>query len=359
MAARRKKADPGPTEIRYPGLSPLAYEHPADRAAGTALRSIPGLERVVKQLIELGYERALRQAYLSASLLTGPDQLPDLSARWDEVGRRLDLPQPAKLYVTQDPTIQAMAIGAQQPYVVMSSRAVEVLDADESMVVLAHEAGHVLSGHAAMRTALQILLQLGSMSGLVPLAGIPLTAIRVALLEWYRASELSCDRAAALATRDPDAVVRTLMVLGAGLPSSQLSVSGFRAQMAAYADWDDGPDRLRRFLLQMRQTHSFPVRRAVELTRWVESGDYERIVAGDYVRRDAEPSVRDTTGDAVDHYSDRFREIFTEAGGSISKMGKRFGTWLRTDVDDPSASTGDRADGSDGSDGGTPGGPVG
>jgi len=40
--------------------------------------------------------------------------------------------------------------------------------------------------------------------------------IRYALLEWFRAAELSCDRAAALLTRDPQAVCRTLMVLSAG-----------------------------------------------------------------------------------------------------------------------------------------------
>ena len=350
MATRKRAAAPeyGPgteaaaaPEIRYPGLSPAAYEHPADSAASSALRSIPGLERVVKQLVELGYERTLRQAYLSASILVGPQQLPDVDSRWAEVKRRLDLPLSSPpLYVTQQPEVQAMAIGAQHPYVVISSRSIEILDPVELDVVLAHEAGHVLSGHTALRTALQILQQIGSMGGLVPLAGIPLAAIRIALLEWYRASELTCDRAALLATRDADAVLRTLMVLGGGLPSSRLSLDGFKAQIEAVQDWDNGPDRLRRFLMQLRQTHAVPVRRANELQRWIASGDYDRIVAGDYARVGDE-SVRAAAGDAVDHYSDRFREIFTEAGGSVSRMGKRFAGWIRPDGD--GGETGDAA----------------
>ena len=54
------------------GISPRAFEHPADRAATAALASIPGLDQVVRKLIELGYERALRAAYLGSSVRLGP-----------------------------------------------------------------------------------------------------------------------------------------------------------------------------------------------------------------------------------------------------------------------------------------------
>ena len=70
------------------------------------------------------------------------------------------------------------------------------------------------SDHVLYQTALLILLRLSA--NLPMLAGLPLMPIRYALLEWFRAAELSCDRAAALLTRDPQAVCRTLMVLSAG-----------------------------------------------------------------------------------------------------------------------------------------------
>ena len=63
---------------RLPGISPKAYEHPADRAATAALGSIPMLDLVVRKLIEFGYERALRQTYLGASVRLGTDQLPQI-----------------------------------------------------------------------------------------------------------------------------------------------------------------------------------------------------------------------------------------------------------------------------------------
>ncbi len=326
--------------IHYPNLSPAAYEHPADRAAASALRSIPGLERVVKQLIELGYERAIRQTYLSASLLTGPQQLPALWQSWADVKHRLDLPQQdIRLYVSPMASVQAMAIGAQHPYVVMGSRAVEILNPAETQVVLAHEAGHVLSGHATLRTAMDILLGVASMTGIIPLSGIPVVAIRLALLEWFRASELSCDRAALLATQDVDAVISTMMVLGAGLPSSMLSLDAFKEQVRTVEAWEDGPDRLRRFVAELQKTHSFPVRRAAEIVKWSQSDEYARIVSGDYHRRDQSAPVAAATGEAVQHYSERFKDIFTDAGESIGRMGSKFASWLNGEKSDQTDTT--------------------
>ena len=44
--------------IRYEQISPKAYEHPADRAATAALRSIPLMDKAVKCLSDFGHESA-------------------------------------------------------------------------------------------------------------------------------------------------------------------------------------------------------------------------------------------------------------------------------------------------------------
>ena len=41
-----------PEDQRLIDISPKAYEHPADRAATAALRSIPMIDTVVRKLIE-------------------------------------------------------------------------------------------------------------------------------------------------------------------------------------------------------------------------------------------------------------------------------------------------------------------
>jgi hypothetical protein len=60
---------------RLTGISPRAFQHPADRAATAALSSIPYLDTVVPKLIELGYERALRQSYPGSSVRLPEEQL--------------------------------------------------------------------------------------------------------------------------------------------------------------------------------------------------------------------------------------------------------------------------------------------
>ncbi len=57
---------------RLEGISPRAYQHPADRAATAALAKVPYLDQVVRKLVSLGYERALRVASLGAAVKARP-----------------------------------------------------------------------------------------------------------------------------------------------------------------------------------------------------------------------------------------------------------------------------------------------
>lgn len=312
-------------------ISPRAFEHPADRAATAALTSIPGLDQVVRKLIELGYERALRAAYLGASVRLGPAQLPDVWNLHNQVFRTLDLDDPPELYITQVPVANAQTIGAGRPIVVVNSELVRLLRVEERRAVLAHEAGHVLADHVLYFTALNILLRMGNAVRLPIVAGLPLMAVRTALLEWARAAELSCDRAAALVTRDPEVVCRTLMILAAGTAADDLDLSQFMAQAQDYDSGGTGIDRLSRMLVDLNITHPLPVRRARELMAWVRSGEYDRIVDGAYVKRGEEAGMRDEAGDAAAHYADRFRVAFKDAGETVGSMTEQLSDWLRKD----------------------------
>src|SRR5262249_37373298 len=105
-------AEPLPEDQRLIELSPKAYEHPADRAATAALKSIPMLDTVVRKLIEYGYERAFRQMLLGNSVRIGEDQLPEVWASHRAAVARLDIEEVPDLYLTQMPIINAMAVRA-------------------------------------------------------------------------------------------------------------------------------------------------------------------------------------------------------------------------------------------------------
>ena len=294
------------------GISPRAYQHPADRAATAALGQVPYLDQVVRKLIELGYERALRAVSLGSSVRLGQEQLPHIWVLHRQVVNSLDLAAVPDLYLTQFPMANAMTIGVGNPIVVLNSELVTLLDADGQRAVLAHEAAHVHSDHVLYQTALLILLRLSA--NLPILAGLPLIPIRYALLEWFRAAELSCDRAAALLTRDPQAVCRTLMVLSAGAAAEQLNLDAFIKQGMDYSESGSGVERLSRLFQDLQVTHPLPVKRVRELLDWVREGDYDRIVGGDYMKRGEEPPLRDEGEGAAAHYGERVKGAFEKAG---------------------------------------------
>jgi hypothetical protein len=175
-------------------------------------------------------------------------------------------------------------------------------------------------------TALQILLGLSSRLPL--LAGLPLMAVRAALLEWSRAAELTCDRGAAAVTREPMAVCRSLMALAGGQASGELNLDAFIAQGLEYREKGSGLEKLTRLLIDLNITHPMPVRRIHELLKWVREGDYDRIVDGEYIRRGEEPPPREEAEAAGQHYGDRVRDAFKGVGSSVQEVGQQLGDWL-------------------------------
>ncbi len=308
------------------GISSKAFEHPADRAATAALQSIPYLDRVIRKLIELNYESALRQAALGMSVRLGADQLPKVWALQERAYATLDIEAVPDLYLTQFPFANAATVGAGKPIVVLQSGLVRLLDDEQLFAVLAHEAGHVLSDHVLYATALTIISNMSRLPGLP----LPLMPLRAALTEWYRSAELSCDRAAALVTRDPLTVCRVLLIIAAGAEAERLDLDVFMKQAREYREGGKGLERLSRMLLDLRVgRHPMPVRRVHELMEWVGSGEYDRIVGGSYVRRDEPLRPRAEAGDAVSHYAERFKNVFRDAGESINDVGQQLSEWLR------------------------------
>ncbi|CAM9864142.1 unnamed protein product, partial [Phaeothamnion confervicola] len=146
--------------------------------------------------------------------------------------------------------------------------------------VIAHELGHLKCEHGLWVTAANVLAM-----GLYSLGGpgeflFRNLGLRRLLLQWSRAAEFTCDRAAMLVAQDVDVVVSVLLKLVGGsiTQASELSVDAFLSQAAAY----DAASRSRiGRLLRMNDegmTHPLPVVRARELSRWAEGVQYAGIL---------------------------------------------------------------------------------
>jgi Zn-dependent protease with chaperone function len=327
------------TPRRYPGISAKAFQHPADRAATAALGSIPLLNTVLKKITELRLERSLQQLLLADAIRVDTRQLPDLWAHHLEIAQALDLPREPELYIVGSADYAAASIGTNRPMLILRSGLVSGLPREELGVVIAHEQSHLLAEHTHYLTMIMILQRLLAV-GLWPLGMLPLRALLLVLLEWHRCAELSSDRGAAIVTGDPLLVCRGLMrTIGGGI--GELNLDAFIKQADDYVEHDDLLARPGRFLAEIRRTHPFAVKRVHELTRWVASGEYDRIVNGSYVHRGEEPPPTEELKSATEHYRRRFLDVVDRVAGGAQRLADQFTGWLRRDREGAEEDAGD------------------
>lgn len=270
-------------------LASSAYEHSLDRKALQALKQVPGFGAAVRWVIEKLSERQLRVWLLSAAVRCDEEQFPELTALQDRAARALDLPYRPELFLLENPHMNAMTLGVKNALVIVHSSLLDQLDDREVMAVLGHELGHLHSDHILYKTLAHLLLGLAA-----PIVGIPQIMslpLRLALRWWDRCAELTSDRAGLLATRDLAAALSVDFKLAGGsrpgtTSRTTLSLAAFirqarELQQLEVESWYDG---LLADMMALGATHPFAAWRVMHLLRWVESGNYLNILAGDYAR---------------------------------------------------------------------------
>ncbi|MFD0631619.1 M48 family metallopeptidase [Catenulispora yoronensis] len=222
----------------------------------------------------------------------------------------LDLGFLPELYVVQNPQPYAFTIGMDRPAIVLSTGLYELMDEEEMRFVIGHETGHVLSGHAVYRTMLFWLTNLATKLTWMPVGKWGIDMFINALLEWYRKAELSCDRAGLLVEQDLDAAMRSLMKLAGGSHLAEMNPVAFLEQAREHEGGGGVRESVLKLLNLQGRTHPYTSIRALELTRWVESGDYQRVMAGEYPRRedDQRASVREEAKAAASQYKENFEK---------------------------------------------------
>ncbi len=306
-------------------ISPRTWEHPADRAALNTLRAIPGFDEVVRKVASFFGERGIRQLFLANAVKVSEHQRPTLNAMWTEVLETLDWPTRPELYVAQTPVVNAYAVGFEEPFVIMNSALLELLDEEEQRVILAHELGHIMSGHTTYRTIAIILLTVG-ISNLPFLAGLALLPFQLALLEWYRMSEFSCDRAGLLGGQDLNVAMRGFMKLAGGKATSESeeSLDEFMRQAEEY-EMGSGWDTVFKVLNTALRDHPFNTVRAAELLKWHKSGQYDAILLGTYQRRDDhDRPLSDDYADAAGYYGEQTRSAVRQMGDMLNRAKTAF-----------------------------------
>ncbi|MEO8946061.1 MAG: M48 family metallopeptidase [Gemmatimonadaceae bacterium] len=312
---------PAPSKRRkLDGIAPVAWEHPADRAALQTLRAIPGLDELVRRVMSFLGERGVRQLFTADSVRVNERQRPALNALYNEVLDTLDWPERPDLFVTQTPFVNAMAVGFQKPFIVVHTGALGMLAEPQQRVLLGHEVGHVMSGHSTYSTLALLFLSLGFNA--IPGLGLIALPIQLALLEWYRKAEFSADRAGLLASQEPlDAMRMFLLFAGGKGGSDEINLDEFLAQAQQYESDTGAIDMLFKLLNVSGRTHPFNTVRAAELQRWIQAGGYDMIIGGEYATRGAPPErqLTDDYADAAGYYGDKMKGMINQVADAARR----------------------------------------
>jgi Zn-dependent protease with chaperone function len=309
-------------------IASRAWEHPADKAALQALRRIPVFDAVLRKIFGFLTEKAVRLAFQANAVRVSPNQFGRVYKVYKQALKTLDCTEEYPLYITQTPMVNAGAYGMDKPFIILNSGTVALIDDDELEYILGHEIGHILSGHVLYRTMMVLLINLANMG--FPIVGLAARAVLVGLLEWSRKSELSCDRAGLLTVQDPEIVMRTMLKMAGGGNSEETSLQEFIVQAEEYKQSGDVADQVFKVLNLMATTHPFYVLRVSELRSWIESGDYDRIIRGEYARRgEPDSGLQEDMKAAAQGYAEGAKDFLDDLSEAAKRAGSDFLGGLR------------------------------
>ncbi len=282
--------------VLFPGISADAFVSDADRWALDKLKKVPLLPLVISKFFEYGLDRGMYCINMSMSVRCGPKQFKTLHEILRESCHVLDMPEP-ELYLTSNPYPNAFAGGVERPYITLHSSIVDTMTDEQLFYLIGHELGHIKAKHVLYFSVGSCLVVLLDMIGrrTMGTSDIATYALILAFYEWSRQAEFSADRAGLLVSQELGVSMDAMINLTAG-PNRlkhELNREAFLDQARAYQDADaiDEFWKIMIFMIWGKSfTHPMPVHRAQELERWVLSGKFDEIIAGNY-KKDGEAAA--------------------------------------------------------------------
>jgi len=271
-----------PALARLVGLSSREYEHPWDRQALQVLERTPGLPMVVKKLMEFGVDRYYRAIFTGSYLRISKTNFSDMHDVMSTAAQTLDIDTLPDFYMMPSYEINAFTTGVAIPLICANTGCIDQLTRKELLWLLGHELGHIKSQHVLYSQMAQILPVIGEIVGTATLGigGLVSQSIQIPLLMWARKAEFTADRAGLLACQDIDIAASALMKMS-GVPArfhTKIDQHDFMEQARQFESIDGGSDKFWKAISIMSSTHPWTVMRAAELQKWIDSGDYNKVL---------------------------------------------------------------------------------
>jgi len=177
------------------GLHPFEYEHPFDAKALDALHGTPDLDTLVRQYNKYAVERAITIQYTGSNLRMTKDNYPKIHSLLDRVCDIINLPARPEFYLEWGYHINGFTVGVDNPIIVLTSGAIDLLSEGELLYLIGHEVGHIKSRHTLYHQMAQFLPLITNILGHATLGISKLISLPMqrALLYWSHMSKFTAD----------------------------------------------------------------------------------------------------------------------------------------------------------------------
>lgn len=261
------------------GLNFKDFIHPEDQKGLKRMDAVPGVKKLLAETISNLREKFTTMEMMGDGINITLDSYPELYKLLCDAANTLDLKDVPDFSMTWSYDISVGTEGARKPRVTALSGTIDLLNDKELTFMLGHELGHIMAGHKPYHNLLITLYT--PLMKMVPHADMWLSVLRPMLLQWYRISDFTADRAGLLTCQDIS-VALTTMIKRSGIPKKYYDSikpeSILRQAQIFELKNRDLADNLIQNLSINSACAPWLVVRAAMLHRWYKSGEYNDII---------------------------------------------------------------------------------
>jgi len=245
------------------------YAYGVDYELMRKVNAIPGAYNLFKALAASFVPMEKQKCNLNY-MKVGPTQSPVVYEMARDCAERLKIGVP-EVFIQPGPAVMnAYTIASEDcsPIIVVTSALVERFEPGELKFVIGHECGHIHNNHTIYTIAMDVVLGaiVPNIPGLNKLLSIATIPLRMALNTWFRAAEVTADRAGLICADDSNDAINAQckLLYGATLKGEPVNVEAIVRQY----------DRLRSTpvrMLELTADHPSSVRRILALMEFLNS----------------------------------------------------------------------------------------
>lgn len=261
-------------KIILKGLTPQDYIHPEEKIFHVGTESFSLVQLALDQLNDISVQ-LVRQITEGKWVELKPQTAPEIFAAMEEVCTILDFPKRPKIFTRHERNLKIIVGGTDYMQMLIPDYILEEYDSQMLRYMLGNAISMFKSGHVQLATISSVLCS-NSLTGL----------LKLALISFLRAADLSSDRGGLLACQNFSAAARCILV-EAGLPVGEVRylsdeeisnlTQEYLSEMSFGVSEGDWLTETSAFFKRITQDETPPHVRLKELFDWYRNG-YENVL---------------------------------------------------------------------------------